>query len=358
MTLKNRSLLCVSAVLAGFALPVMAESGKASPASSFELQPAKQSVPALLAQANTPAEEKKETVVVERKEVEESKTEEPSLPISFNATYYLYSDYVFRGVNFSEYQGEGREKPVHQMSTSLSYSTESFGTIGFDTFWSWYADQEKLNPFSTNGWGEYDFYVWYEYEIKPIATTAKFSYNFYNYPYWSKLYNSDSVEHNNSYDRTQEWQLIFTHNDAWMWKWLFPDNEEGVLNPTFEFTQDVGIGAGAVWMDLGISHDFTFDAVPDLTITPNYNLTAEGCGYTRRILDLEGGRDTTRMMYQQVGLTVDYDLTKLLHLPKWAGAVNLSGFLYYNDAFKAAERDDTIQDEFFGGMSVGWTWGG
>ena len=69
------------------------------------------------------------TQPVTREQVEEAQEEEPGLPISLGASYYLLSDYVFRGINFSEYQGEGREKPNHQMTTFLSWDTGTWGTL-------------------------------------------------------------------------------------------------------------------------------------------------------------------------------------------------------------------------------------
>ncbi len=46
--------------------------------------------------------------------------EEPAdSPFSLGVTYSLYSDYVWRGINRSEYRGEGREKPNHQLEAYL-----------------------------------------------------------------------------------------------------------------------------------------------------------------------------------------------------------------------------------------------
>ena len=59
----------------------------------------------MLAQADDPAEPVGERVDVQAAE----EVEEPALPISLGLSYALYSDYIFRGVNFSEYAGEGRE---------------------------------------------------------------------------------------------------------------------------------------------------------------------------------------------------------------------------------------------------------
>ena len=40
-------------------------------------------------------------------------------------------------------------------------------------------------------------------------------------------------------------------------------------------------------------------------------------------------------------------------LPEKFGSWSMSGFLYFNDALGSAEDRGTIQDEFFGGVSIG-----
>src|SRR5690606_845033 len=133
----------------------------------------------------------------------------------------------------------------------------------------WYADQEKLNPF---GGGaniqEADYQFWWNYSIDQIATDVTLGFWFYTFPNSAKLFRQDGAYGNNNNDRTQEWNFKLAHNDAWMWKWLFPDNDEGVLNPVFFFAQDIGVAAGGVWMELGISHTFEIPGVENLTITP------------------------------------------------------------------------------------------
>ena len=55
------------------------------------------------------------------------------------------------------------------------------------------------------------------------------------------------------------------------------------------------------------------------------------------------------------GLDLTYDMTELLRIPEGWGGVALSGFLYFSDALGNAEDSGMIQDEFFGGMSIGWS---
>ena len=100
--------------------------------------------------------------------------EEWSKPIelSFSLDYTLVSDYVFRGINFSEYAGEGREKPNHQMSTGIELATEEYGNFGASFWFEWFAGQGSLTPGSDN-LQEVDYVVYWNYDIEQIATNLE-----------------------------------------------------------------------------------------------------------------------------------------------------------------------------------------
>ena len=71
--------------------------------------------------------------------------------------------------------------------------------------------------------------------------------------------------------------LSLKHNDAWMWKRRFPDDENEVLPPSFFMAQDVDIADGGMWFELGISDDFVlFD---NFTLTPSAGIS--GARYYR-----------------------------------------------------------------------------
>jgi len=275
-----------------------------------------------------------------------SATDEPEAgPLSFDITYYLYSDYIFRGINFSEYPGEGREALNHQITTSLGldlaqlfgHEPGTWGNFSFDTFFEWYADQKALDPVhGGQNLQEVDYSLFWSYDIKPIATSLKLSYVFYTFPNAKPL-------------NTQEWQVGLEHNDAWMWKWLLPGNEDGVLNPTVLFAQDVDEIQGW-WAEIGISHGF--EVVHGLTVTPSL-LMAVDHDYLGPATgtNLSG---STKLAYLQWGLTADFDLSTIGKLPHDPGTWTLSTFLYYNQALGSAEKI-AIQDEFYGGMSLGWS---
>jgi len=272
-------------------------------------------------------------------------------PATFEITYSLYSDYIFRGINFSEYAWEGREKPNHQLTTSLGIDVGDLvgaepgtcGTFQFDTFFEWFAAQKQLDPVSGGqNWQEVDYTLSWAYDIEPMSSTLTLGWTFYAFP---------NAKQNN----THEWFVSIDHNDAWMWKWLYPDNEDGVLNPSLALYHDVGVGAGdAAWVEFGLSHEF--EVAEDLTITPSWTLGIDHTYYHYFAGDPDDS--TTRFANMLWGLDVTYDITELVRFPEKWGSVAVSGFIFFSDALGNAEDNRVIQDEFFGGMSIGWSFGG
>jgi hypothetical protein len=314
--------------------------------SSFSLRPVEVDN-VILAQAETPSQPTDQTTL-QREEVRATETTEPALPLRIALSYGLYSDYVWRARNLSEYTHEAREKPNHQMNTSIAWITKEFGTFGFDTFFEWYAAQRMVNPYAYgDNLQEVDFVIWWSYPIQAIATDVRLSYTYDIFPNQARRLESDAEPGNNNDDRTQYWTMILTHNDAWMWKWLWPENEGGILNPTFLFSHDFGTLAG-VWMEFGFSHPFPVPGIDNLTITPGWKIFTD-CNYWSPGFKLAG---------DQWALVAAYDLTPILQLPKWAGRFVIQGELYFNNAFGTMEDNDVLHDEFWGGTSVHWIWGG
>lgn len=286
-----------------------------------------------------------ETVVAEKTTV--TTTTEPASPLSFGLTYAIYTDYIFRGANFSEYPGEGREKLNHQLSLDVGVDvgllfgegSGTWGTFSFNTWFEWFAAQKRLDPIQGGqNLQEVDYNLSWSYEVASIATTFTLGYSFWTFP------NSKSVN-------SMEWKVGLEHNDAWMWKWLWADNEDGVLNPFFTFYHDVDQLAGASWMECGFSHDFA--VCENVTVTPSMTFAIDHRYLDRMVAT--GFTGSTRLAYIQYGLNVGYDLSSALSLPENIGSVVLTGFLYFNDAVGHPESSNTIQDEFFGGMSLGWS---
>ncbi len=304
----------------------------------LELNPARQAADADVPSGFTLAQEEKteapSDVTVEETTVVEE--EESSLPFSLSLNYYLYSDYVYRFVNYSEYGTEGREKPNHQVTTDFNVELGDFGKIGFATFFEWYAAQKQVAADPEKGGAniqEIDYTIYWSYAIEAIYTNLTLGYTFYTFP------NAKSFN-------TSEWYLLFAHNDAWLWKGLFPENEDGVLNPTFLLVHDWD-EIGGVWMEFGLSH--TFDVFENFTITPGW-LVAIDAGYYRD--------DHVRFAGDRWSLIMAYDLGSLMQIPEWAGALSITGELYWNNPWGNVEDTGIAQDVFWGGMGVHWSWPG
>ncbi len=278
---------------------------------------------------------------------ENAHASDESAVLAFGINYAIYSDYIFRGINFSEYAGEGREKLNHQVDAwvevdlglVLGQDAESLGAVTFGAWFEWYADQEKLDPDSgSQNLQEIDYYVSWAFDVDEVDSTLTLGVNFYTIPN-AKPYN------------TLEWFFKLEHNDAWMWSWLWPAKEDGVLNPSFTYFQDLELTPGSGWMEFAFSHEFE---VSDLvTLTPAYTIAID-----HRYLDpvLETGKaGSTRLAYVQYGLNIDYDLSKAMSWSDEAGEWTVSGFLYFQDALGNPEHSRLIQDEFYGGVAIDWS---
>jgi len=263
--------------------------------------------------------------------------------VSLGVSYTVVSDYIFRGINFSEHATEGREKLNHQVTTSLGVDLDAlglgpFGSIHFDTFFEWYADQKKISGDGANI-QEIDYVVYWSYDIEQIATSMSIGWTRYDFP------NATAFD-------TDEWFISLEHNDAWMWKWLFPDNEDGVLNPSFFLAHDFDIASG-VWMEVAISHDFVCPQIPNLTMTPGLKLGIDS-GWAGPITGADG--HDTRLAFLEYSLNFGYALSDALNLPDEIGDISLSTFMAFSDAFAKGGSAGIFQDEFYGGFGLSWDW--
>ncbi len=71
--------------------------------------------------------------------------------------------------------------------------------------------------------------------------------------------------------------------------------------------------------------------------------------------DLE--TDNNAMRYANVlrGLAITHDLSERMPLSDGWGGPALARLVYFNDALGKAEDNGVIQEEFFGGVSIGWS---
>lgn len=260
------------------------------------------------------------------------------IPLSVSVDYTLVSDYIWRGVNLSEYRGEGRERPNHQMNVALSYDTGDFGSINAGFWFEWYSGQKQLTPGSDSDLQEVDYLLSWSYDVKAIATSVEVGWFAYQFPRSS-----------GDLQTTYEWFIGLGFDDSKLF-----GTEEGVLNPTVKYYYDVDLVEGGQFLEFGISHDFALaklgcDKTPilkDLTITPSATLGVDHRYFT----------SATQLSNLLYGLAFGYDLSGALGIPKRCGSLKLTGFLNYSQALGLKDDVSGCQDEFFGGVKVGYAW--
>jgi len=249
----------------------------------------------------------------------------PGCPVSVSLSYSLLSDYVFRGVNFSEYDGEGREKPNHQVAADFGFDLGDLGTLTYKAWFEWFAAQEQISGDGANI-QEIDHSIEWGHALTDNTDLA-IGVTWYTFP------NDKAI---NSF----EYYISLSHDDSWLW-----GTEEAVLNPSFYLAHDVDELDG-VWMQLGLSH--TFEVFENFTVTPGWMLCIDA-GYWEDAFHIAG---------EGWSLVAAYDLGEALQLPPEAGSLTVAGELYFCNLMGSLEDKGLAQDEFWGGMTVTWGWGG
>lgn len=262
-------------------------------------------------------------------------------PLSFSIDYTLVTDYIFRGINFSEYRGEGREKLNHQVGAGLEFDTGQAGTIGLAIWSEWFVGQSKLTPEESCNLQEVDYSIYWQYELESLATTVEIGWIGYQFP----LLSGDS-------QFTHEWYFSLGLDDS-----RLLGTAEAVFSPSFTFYQDVDDFEGS-WIEIGISHDFALGNIEplkivpvlkDLTVTPSMIL---GIDHRWMAQAVGSDNDSTRLGNLLYGLDLSYDLSSALSIPEKYGSISLTGFIYFSQAL----RDELIDDEFYGGLTLSYLW--
>jgi hypothetical protein len=285
--------------------------------------------------------------------------------------YTIVSDYVWRGINFSEYPGEGREALNHQLGFNLEWALGDYGRVGGGIWWEFYADQnDPSSGFNTNQYGdiennhvqEVDYYVYYGYTIEPIALDAEIGFIWFDFPYASHLAMGPSNSQTLSGDAetTQELYLNLSWDDSMLWRALGVSCDGPILNPYLYTGFELDVGAGGVYQEFGVSHDFAVSdwtqcpGLKDVTVTPSWSM-AWGFGWLETFAltnNSSGNGDYDGMHNMNFGLNVNWAFSDTLNIPEEFGSMYLAGFLNYSKALNSHFLDD----ELYGGMSVGWEW--
>ncbi len=258
------------------------------------------------------------------------------IPVSFSLDYTLVSDYIYRGGNLSEYVGEGRERGNQQLTLGAEVDLGKFGAVGISTWFEWFAGQQVTafgDPDAKNDLQEVDYTIYWGYDIPGTPVSIETGWIAYTYPHVGGDLNY-----------TNEWYISVGVDDSQLF-----GTENPVLNPYIAYYLDTDDVDGC-WIEMGISHDFALaemgmagaPVLSNLTVTPSAVL-----GIDKDQFDT--GSHVHNLLY---GLAVSYDLSAALGIPEQYGSFTLTGFVNFSDAI----NEDVINDEFFGGISLGWEW--
>lgn len=129
------------------------------------------------------------------------------IPLSFSIDYTLITDYIFRGVNLSEYAREGREELNHQLSVGTELDMGEWGNVGISLWFEWYAGQERLTPTDSNNLQEVDYTVYYSRDIEALHMAIETGWIGYHLPRVS-----------GELDFTHEWYVTLSFDDGPLWR--------------------------------------------------------------------------------------------------------------------------------------------
>ncbi len=269
------------------------------------------------------------------------------LPVTLTLDYTIVSDYVWRGINFSEYPGEGPERPNHQLGIGAEVDTadliggESLGSVGASVWFQWFggADDAALGGRHDN-LQEVDYTLYWTNEFKELATTVTIGWIHYSFP-----------GAGGDAETTNELFIKLTFDDSAAF-----GTEKPVLNPYIYYGLDMDLADYGSWIELGVEHEFAFadieglneiQALRYMSLTPSVAL-----GIDHRYLHAfaGAGRKSDRLANMEYGLSLDYDVTGALNTPEECGSVTVSGFVKFSDAL----RDKIINDELYAGITLAY----
>jgi len=285
---------------------------------------------------------------------------EKPIPISLMIDYTIVTDYIWRGLNFSDYAGERPERLNHQLTGGISYDTGVAGEFGFSVWLEFYGGQRMLDSTDSHGGHlqEVDYTLYWSYDLsklnESIPLSVEIGWIAYTFPEVAR--DSDGFYTNEVY-------YILSLDDSKLF-----GTENAVLNPYFAHYMDLDDFNGS-WMEFGISHDFALadlgmadvPVLKDLTLSPSlvwgidHNFYNEGLATTSKSKPGRSGKATSlaTMVY---GLSLAFDASSAFGIPEQYGALSVTGFVNYSQPMAETIRREVIADEFWGGMSITWEW--
>ncbi len=283
-------------------------------------------------------------------EKEAAKPAKPLDPFTIGVEYTLVSDYIWRGVNLTEYAGEGRESLVHQVGVSAKAALKDLGlpdvgAVKLDALFHFYQGNEAttFNPTADDKLMRADYTVTWICPIPDTPLTVAGGWRALNWRHFP-------VD-----ELTTEVFAKVILNDGFLL-----GQDDGVFNPSLAYVYDYDLVNAGVAV-AAIDHKFSLDDVAEelqgITVTPSAFIILDN-RYLDSFLEAVGGNvstghKATTFSSWQFGLTGSYDLGSALEMDS---DLTVSLFANFSQGLARRERAVGLNDEFFGGLKIGWSW--
>lgn len=310
----SRSILVVaaSAVFAAFALPSLADDDLRPLKLANDPQP-------LLAADQPPSVYDLPTPPTEQERVNAG-----GINLDIKVTYF--SDYIYRGVNRSEYIGEvtGRTASNNanfQFDGKLSFDLGKFPHPFIGIFTN-VLDSDPVSNFQ-----EVRPYFGFDWPVRPLVISVGNS--LYEFPDRGEL-------------NTSEVWLNVKLDDSVLLK-----SDQPLLSPYIFVAYDYDLYEGW-YLEGGISHDFTIEKT-GITLTP----LARIAYVINNPQFSDRGESDSGFQHWEVGIVGKYSLNNLLNIPLRYGQWSLNGYLFYTNSIDSELR---AEDTVWGGFGIQLTY--
>jgi hypothetical protein len=237
--------------------------------------------------------------------------------VNFELTFRYMTDYMYRGVDRSEFGSE--DSPNLQFDARLSFNLGAFPHPFVGAFVNVY-DSDPISRFQ---------------EIRPYFgatwTLRPFEFEAGNITYIFP--DRDHLDTGEAYGK-------ITFDDSWLWA-----SNRKIITPYVYGAYDYDKYNGW-YIEAGLTHEF---AIEDWGIT----LTAVGnFAYVigNEQFSKDGDQDTG-FQHWEVGLIGRYSLNRLFNVNTRFGTWTLEGYLYYTDEM---DNDLKVENQVWGGMGIGF----
>ena len=240
--------------------------------------------------------------------------------VSLDLTVRYMTDYVYRGIDFSEVGGS-EDAPNLQIDAKISFDLGKLPHPFIGVFVNYY-DSDPISQFQ-----EIRPNVGFDWPIKPLTFSA--GYNSYIYP------DRDTNSTSEVFGRIEM-------DDSFLWSTPRP-----ILSPYVYAAYDIDLYNGW-YFEAGLKHTFYFEETGlSLTVLGD---VAYVLGHEQFLIaGPDSDEDADGFQHYDVGMIADYSLNNLLNISRRYGQFSLQGYLFYTDNID----DDLIGDtQIWGGVGI------